>query len=150
LLLTLMLRENNIAKASEYEDLYLQRSREVGEALDKSYASLASTCAAEGFDNKAVKYYISASELRSNIAWYHDSLGNVLYRQGKVGAASDAYSRALTLDSTSVNAHLMLGKIYESAGKLEDALQHYRIYLKYDSTSRKAVEVRNYVSRLIH
>jgi len=146
LLLTLMLRENDTVKSAEYEGLYLQTSLDAG----KSYASLAMICAAEGFKNEAARYYRSASELRPNIAWYHDSLGNVLYRQGKVGAASDAYSRALTLDSTSVNAHLMLGKIYESAGKLEDALQHYRIYLKYDSTSRKAVEVRNSVSRLIN
>ena len=150
LLFTLMVRKGDTAKATVYKNLFLQGSRDVGGSLDASYASLAMACATKGFDGEAVKCYRSAVELRPDTAWYHDSLGNALYRQGNASASQEEYLRAITCDPKSVNAHRMLGRITESQGRPEEALRHYREYLRIDSTSAEAAEVRNSVSRLNH
>jgi tetratricopeptide (TPR) repeat protein/TolB-like protein len=142
LLSTLALREGDSAKAADYEGAYLRRTGERGDPPHKAYASLAATFADEGFPGSAAVYYRSAISIQPGIAWYHDSLGIILYRNGDLPGARGEYLLAHALDSSDANVHRMLGKIAESAGATDEAKRYYGEYLKLDSTSQEAAEVR--------
>ncbi|MBZ5723116.1 MAG: tetratricopeptide repeat protein [Acidobacteriia bacterium] len=148
LLFTLMLRSGDSSGVMTYEGFYLERTRELGYRLDSAYALLAAVCAAEGFDEHAAGYYRAAISLEPAVAWYHDSLGNILFRRGDLPNAQGEYLRAHMIDSMSPNAHRMLGRILESQGMRADAIHYYREYLRLDSAGKEAIEVRKSVVRL--
>jgi len=150
LLLTLALRQGDTAKARQCEDLYLKGSQEAGMAMGITSAILANRCLNDGFYDYAVRYYKAAISLEPDLPLYHDELGEAFFEQGDLEAARGECTRALSLDSNWIRAHLILGKISESEGKNEIAVKHYSRYLGQDSTSKEALEARERISALIH
>ena len=68
----------------------------------------------------------------------HDSLGNTLAQQGKIGEAIDHYSAALRIKPDYVNSHNNLGIALLQRGDVEQAITHFSAVLRYQSDSPEA------------
>lgn len=68
----------------------------------------------------------------------HDSLGNTLAQQGKIGEAIDHYSAALRIKPDYMNSHTNLGIALLQRGDVEQAITHFSAVLRYQSDSPEA------------
>jgi tetratricopeptide (TPR) repeat protein len=68
----------------------------------------------------------------------HDSLGNTLAQQGKIGEAIGHYSAALRIKPNFVNSHNNLGLALLHRGDVEQAITHFSAALRYQSDSPEA------------
>jgi len=68
----------------------------------------------------------------------HDSLGNTLAQQGKIGEAIGHYSAALRIKPDYMNSHTNLGIALLQRGDVEQAITHFSAVLRYQSDSPEA------------
>jgi len=68
----------------------------------------------------------------------HDSLGNTLAQQGKIGEAIGHYSAALRIKPDYMNSHTNLGIALLQRGDVEQAIAHFSTVLRYQSDSPEA------------
>jgi Flp pilus assembly protein TadD len=79
-----------------------------------------------GRHETAVALIGQAIGLCSEVAVYHNNLGNALRDQGKLEEAMLSFRRALTLDPNFPDAHNNLGNALRDVGKLDEAAASYR------------------------
>ena len=67
--------------------------------------------------NKAINYFKSASEINPTASKYFGSLGNCYYEKNLYKLAETAYTRAIELDGSNIEAHYNLTKIKEKGNE---------------------------------
>lgn len=100
----------------------------------------------KGMMDEAIKEYrISTSISRTN-ARVHASLGELLYREGHLKAARDAFERALALDSGDAFSLEMIAKVHADQGNKQEALACLRILAKQPTEAVSAAELHGHVA----
>jgi len=150
LLSSISLSEGDSSEAKRYENLYINRSREIGFDWGTIYEGLGSNILEVGLYGQAVELFRKAIYADSLNPLYHDKLADALYKHGNIDEAVREYSFALNLDPKWSHAHLMLGEISAQQGNNKNALLHYETFLSLDSTSLDVNAVRQRVEALRH
>ena len=148
LLATLSLKNNDGAKAREYESLYVARLEERGALPGVGYAALGAWEEHEGMLDDAIRNYRLAVSRQPRAPGYHRRLANILLVSGDTTGSAEEYTRALDIDSTDADAHFMIGSILEASHEIPEALTHYRACLRLDSASSRGAAVRERVLHL--
>lgn len=78
-----------------------------------------------GHCDEALKLIAQAIRIKPDVAFFHNSLGNVLSTSGDKAAAADAYRRALSLDPASIDARGNLASALRDTGRLEEAATEF-------------------------
>jgi len=79
-----------------------------------------------GRHETAVALISQAISLRSDVAVYHNNLGNALRDHGRLEEAMRSFRRALTIGPNLPDAHNNLGNALRDSGKLDEAVASYR------------------------
>jgi tetratricopeptide (TPR) repeat protein len=74
---------------------------------------------------QAFKQNLEAATLNPADASAHYNLGLIYQQRGDFAAATEAFERAVEIDSKEVDAHYQMGRIAREQGRLNEAIQHF-------------------------
>jgi Tfp pilus assembly protein PilF len=134
LLEALAIADGDATQAGRYRARYVARLREIDRPADvkdlvQAYASLGSSCLAKGQYDRAAALFAKAVAAEPRVPQHYDDLADVFQKMGRVAAAEEQYSRALTIDPKWPHALLMLARINDARNDTANAVRFYRAYL---------------------
>jgi serine/threonine protein kinase/tetratricopeptide (TPR) repeat protein len=148
LLAVLTLHDEDMKVSEGYLQEFLARAKGRGWLTDGAYAFVAGNCLSLGMYENASVYFKKAIDVNPRKADYFLGLARSALELRDTSGAQEASSRALVLDSASVQTQDLLGHLAEVKKDTLEALRRYRTFLSRDSTSLRSAEIRRRVREL--
>jgi len=147
-LAVLALHDGDVKISEEYVREFLDRAKGRGWPTDSVYAFVADNFMFLGMHKPATVYYRKSIDVNPRKADYYLGLAKSTLELGDLSSAQEASMRALTLDSTSLQAQDVMGRVADMNRDTLSALRRYRSFLSRDSTSLRSAEIRRRVNEL--
>jgi len=148
LLARLRCEDSDSTRLLDYENLYIESSREQGIPQHHIFATLARQNYILELYDHSIQYYKMAISWNKDIADYHKGLAQVLYHKGDTLAAINEYLSTLKINANCADSHLMLGQIFEQKKDIARAIYHYQFYLDIDSLGTLATSLSEHLAQL--